>query len=237
MNPHFDEKANELLWTLLQMGGKAGTMLKSAMQALADRNPGPVEEILRLEDEVDGLQLRVDEEAIRLTALAQPVASDVRFLFMASRMAHEIERIADKSVSIGRHAIALAQVQRLPRSLDLPAMGQIASAMLRTSLDALLERDCGLAESVLAQEEKIDAYRDRVIDNLMIGGAESGEEVRRTLWLALVARALERIGDHASNIAEDVIYLVRGQDVRHRRPVPPPEAEPIDATDGDFDRA
>lgn len=236
MNPHFDEKANELLWTLLQMGGKAGTMLKAAMQVLAERNPGPVEEILRLEDEVDGLQLRVDEEAIRLTALAQPVASDVRFLFMASRMAHEIERIADKSVSIGRHAKALAYVPRLPRVLDLPEMGEIASAMLRTSLDALLERDCGLAESVLAQEEKIDAYRDRVIDDLMIGGVESGEEVRRTLWLALIARALERIGDHASNIAEDVIYLVRGQDVRHRRATPAHEA-PIDATDADFDRA
>ena len=155
--------------------------------------------------------------AVKLTALQQPVAADVRFLFMSSRIASELERIADQAVNIVENAKHLLSQPPLKPLVDLPIMAEFVQQMVRDSLTALLERNVELAEQVLEVERKVDAFKDRVFRSLLTYMMADPGTIQRALPLILVSRNLERIGDHATNIAEEVIYLVQGRDVRHGR--------------------
>jgi phosphate transport system protein len=157
----------------------------------------------------------VDDTAVKLTALQQPMAADVRFLFMSSRIASELERIGDQAVNICQNAKHVLQHPPLKPLVDLPIMAEFTQKMVRDSLTALTDRDIALAEEVLEVEKKIDAFRDQVFRTLLTYMMADPGTIPRALPLILISRNLERIGDHATNIAEEVIFLVQGRDIRH----------------------
>jgi phosphate transport system protein len=213
---HLDGKIQDLLERLLLMGRLAESMVQTALRVLIERNESLGAEIRRKEKEVNDLQIEIDDTAVKLTALQQPVGTDVRFLFMASRIATELERIGDQAVNIienAHHALKAAPMKPL---VDLPVMGEVAERMVRDSLNALVEKDCSLANRVLEEEKKVDAYRDQIFRVLLTYMMADPGTIERALALILISRNLERVGDHATNIAEEVIYLVEGREVRHR---------------------
>jgi phosphate transport system protein len=213
---HFDDQIEDLLQRLVLMGSLAESMIHLAVRALMERNEVHAEEVFRKEKEVNELQVEIDDRAVKLTALQQPVGADVRFLFMSSRIATELERIADQAVNVCQNAQVLLAAPPLKPLVDLPIMAEIAEAMVHDSLDALIRRDTTLAERVLVEEEKVDAFRDQIFRELLTYMMSDPGTIPRALALILISRNLERVGDHATNVAEEVIYLVQGRDVRHR---------------------
>jgi len=215
MQRHFDEQIQELLEKLLLMGSLAESMIQAAMRALIERNDSLGEEIYRKEEEVNDLQIEIDDRAIKLTALQQPVGTDVRFLFMASRIASELERIADQAVNIVQNVRHVLKSSALKPLIDLPLMGEIAEKMVREALQALVARDCVLANQVLEEEKKMDAFNNHIFRVLLTYMMADPGTIERALALILISRNLERVGDHATNIAEEVVYLVEGREIRH----------------------
>jgi len=213
---HLDEKIQELLERLLLMGRLAESMIQTALRVLIERNEALGAEIYRKEDEVNNLQIEIDDSAVKLTALQQPVGTDVRFLFMASRIATELERIGDQAINIIENAHHVIQAPPLKPLVDLPVMGEVAEKMVRDSLEALVEKNCSVANLVLEEEKKVDAYRDQIFRVLLTYMMADPGTIQRALALILISRNLERVGDHATNIAEEVIYMVEGREVRHR---------------------
>jgi phosphate transport system protein len=216
MQRHFDERMQELLEKLVRMGRVAESMIQTAMRALIERNEALCEEVFRKEEEVNELQIAIDDRAVKLTALQQPVAGDVRFLFMATRIATELERIGDQAVNICQNAHHVLKAAALKPLIDLPMMGELAEKMVREGLEALVARDCAMADSVLMDEKKADAFRDQIFRVLLTYMMGDPRVIEQALALILISRNLERVADHATNIAEEVIYLVEGREVRHR---------------------
>jgi len=215
MQRHFDEQIQELLEKLLLMGSLAESMIQAAMRALIERNDSLGEDIHRKEEEVNNLQIEIDDRAIKLTALQQPVGTDVRFLFMASRIASELERIADQAINIVQNIRHVLKASALKPLIDLPLMGEIAEKMVRDALQALVDRDCVLANQVLQEEKKMDAFNNHIFRVLLTYMMADPGTIERALALILISRNLERVGDHATNIAEEVVYLVEGREIRH----------------------
>jgi phosphate transport system protein len=213
---HLDEQLQELLERILLMGRLAESMIQLALRTLIERDELLGAEVNRKEKEVNDLQIEIDDSAVKLTALQQPVGSDVRFLFMASRIATELERIGDQAVNIIQNAHHVLKAPALKPLVDLPVMGEIAERMVRDSLEALVARDCSLAMKVLEEEKKVDAHRDQIFRVLLTYMMADPGTIERALALILISRNLERVGDHATNIAEEVIYMVEGREVRHR---------------------
>jgi phosphate transport system protein len=216
---HRDEQIQELLERLLLMGRLTESMIELALRALIERNESLGEDIYRKEREVNELQIEIDDGAVKLTALQQPVGGDVRFLFMASRIATELERIGDQTVNIIQNAHHVLKAPALKPLVDLPVMGEIAEKMVHDSLEALISRDCSLAARILEEEKKVDAYRDQIFRVLLTYMMADPGTIERALALILISRNLERVGDHATNIAEEVIYMVEGREVRHRHEI------------------
>ena len=213
---HLDEKIQALLERILLMGRIAESMMQLALRVLVERDESLAAEIFRKENEVNNLQIEVDDTAVKLTALQQPVGTDVRFLFMASRIATELERIGDQAVNIIHNTHHVLKAAPLKPLVDLPEMGEISERMVRNSLDALVAKDCELANKVLEEDKKVNAHRDRIFRVLLTYMMADPGTIERALALILISRNLERIGDHATNIAEEVIYMVEGREVRHR---------------------
>jgi phosphate transport system protein len=218
MQRHFDDQLQDLLQRLVLMGRLAEAMVHAAVRMLVERTEAPAAEIDAKEREVNDLQMEIDDRAVKLTALQQPVAADVRTLFMASRIASEIERIGDQAVNVRQNARVLIQDPPLKPLVDIPLMAEIAERMVRDGLDALVRRDCGLAQRILDEDEKkVDAFKDQIFRELLTYMMADPATIQRALALILISRNLERVGDHATNIAEEVIFIVKGRDVRHGR--------------------
>jgi len=198
------------------MGRLAESMIQAALRMLIERNVALFAEIERKEQEVNELQIEVDDRALKLAALQQPVANDVRLVFMATRIATELERIADQAINIGENAKFLLEAPPLKPFVDLPIMAQICQQMVANSLAAFVNRDVALAIEVLKEEEKVDAFKDQIFRELLTYMMADPATIPRAMSLILISRNLERVGDHSTNIAEEVIYLVQGRDVRHR---------------------
>jgi phosphate transport system protein len=220
-----DEQLHDLLQRVSRMGINAEVMIQKAVSVLTSRSEEPASEIFMREDEVNALQVEIDERAIKLTALHQPVARDVRFLFMATKIASELERVADQAVNICQNSHYVLECPATQLIIDVPIMAEIVQQMVRDSLTAMIDRDVNKANFVLEEEQKVDAFRDRIFRALLADIAEGSREVQRNLSLILIARNLERIGDHAPNIAEEVIYWIHGRDGRHGKGVPAQEVQ------------
>jgi len=191
-------------------------MVQTALRTLVERDEGLCPEVYRKEQQVNDLQIEIDDRAVKLTALQQPVGTDVRFLFMATRLSTELERISDLAVNICQNAHYLLKEPPLKPLVDLPMMGEIAEKMVRDGIEALVTKDCELANRVFLEEKKVDAFRNHIFRVLLTYMMGDPRTIERCLSLILIARNLERVGDHATNIAEEVIYLVEGREVRHR---------------------
>jgi phosphate transport system protein len=212
---HFEEQLDELFQRVVLMGAVTETMIQKAVDALVQRRESLADEVFEKEQEVNHLQVEVDETAIRLTALQQPMARDARFLFMASRIGGELERIADQAINICQNAHYALGGPPVKSLVELPIMAEIAQKMLRDSLTAMVRKDVNLANQVLEEERKVDAFRDQIFRTLLSYMSADPSAIQQAMSLILIARNLERIGDHATNIAEEVIYWIQGRDVRH----------------------
>jgi phosphate transport system protein len=223
----FHEQLQDLLKMVVSMGNLTEEMIRLAVRSLVVRDESLQEKVFAQEEEVNRLQVKVDEMAVRLTILQQPVARDARFLFMASRIGGELERIADQAINISqnaRHVIEAPPLPPLRPLVELPIMADVAQKMVRDSLTAMISRDVSMASIVLEEEKKVDAFRNRIFATLLTWMKEDPAAIERSLSLILIARNLERIGDHATNIAEEIIYWIQGRDVRHMKDQPPAAA-------------
>ena len=220
MHRHFDEQIQEIREKLVRMGGLAEAMISSALRMLIERDGRHFEDVTEREEQVNSLQIEIDHMAVRVTALQQPVGSDVRFLFMAARITSELERIGDQAINICQSAEHLLKAPPLKPFVDIPIMAEIAQRMVRDSLDALVRKDVSVAERVLQEEDKVDAFRDQIFRELLTYMMADPATIPRALSLILISRNLERVGDHATNIAEEVIYWIQGRDIRHHHEEP-----------------
>jgi phosphate transport system protein len=215
MERHFDQDLQQLKERILFMGSLAETMIHVAVKALVDRNRALIQDVYRHEEEVNKLQIEIDDSAIKMMALHQPAASDLRFLTAAMKINSDLERIADQAVNIAETTEYLLQEPQLKPLIDVPRMAQIASRMLKDALDSFVKRDEALARSVLVRDDEVDDLKDQVFRELLTYMISDPGTIKRGLDLILVSRNLERIADHATNIAEDVIYVILGKDIRH----------------------
>jgi phosphate transport system protein len=217
----FHAQLQDLFQRVVIMGSLAESMITTAVAGLVSRNESLLEEVFEKEQRVNELQVEVDDQAVKLTVLQQPVAQDARFLFMASRIGGELERIADQAINVCQNAKFVLEGPPLKPLIDLPIMADIAQGMVRDSVTAMINRDVALANKVLEEEEKVDAFRDQIFRTLLTYMMADPGTIQRAMSLILIARNLERIGDHATNVAEEVIYWIQGRDVRHGKALHP----------------
>jgi phosphate transport system protein len=222
----FDKELDGLKKMLLKMAGIAEAMIDQAIRELVDRNESVSAAVPEFEEQLNRLQIDIDADALMLIATQQPVAVDLRFIFAASKINSELERIGDLVVNITENAHTLLQEPPLKRLIDIPRMAELARKMVRESLNALVNEDVLLAQSVISADDQVDALKEQVIRELITFMAADAKTIERALSLILIARHLERIADHATNIAQDVIYLIQGRDVRHPRVQQAPAATP-----------
>ncbi len=197
------------------MGSLAERAVHQAVQAVLDVEEHMAESVLDEENAINEMQIEVDERVTRLLAQQQLVAIDLRFILAVSRINNDLERIGDQAVNIAQSALRILRHPQVKPYVDLPRMSEIAEGMVRDSLNALVRGDLDLARSVLARDDQVDLLRDQMFRELLTYMMENSAVVFPAFELILVAKNLERIGDHATNIAEDVIYIVAGRDVRH----------------------
>lgn len=220
MSRKFDEQLQALKGKVVAMGELVQRMVLKAMGALVDRDARLVEEVLQVEQDVDRMQIEIDNDAVVLMAIQSPVALDLRLILMAARINTELERVGDLCVNMCENVQLLLGEPPLKPLIDLPKMAATAERMLRESLQAFLEDSTERAVAVIRMDDEVDALNDQIFRELltfMIGDTKS---IPRALSLILLARNLERIADHATNIAEETVYVVRGEDIRHRGPPP-----------------
>ncbi|MEK6645099.1 MAG: phosphate signaling complex protein PhoU [Candidatus Firestonebacteria bacterium] len=215
MERHFDEELKSLNERILYMGGLIESMTYNAIKALVDRNADLVKEIFKTEDEVNKLHIEIDDKCLKLVALRQPTAVDLRFIASAMKINSDLERMGDQAVNIAENTEDLLKQPQLKPLIDLPKMADIAKNMVKDSLDAFVKKDVELAKSVLARDDEVDNLKDQIFRELLTYMIASPQNIERSLDLILISRNLERIGDHATNIAEDVIFMVIGKDIRH----------------------
>jgi phosphate transport system protein len=212
---HFEDALETLKERLLAMGGLAEERVRSAVSGLADRDPELVEQVLSGDEPINDLHIEVDDRCFKLLALHQPMAADLRAIVAAVKINTDLERVGDLAVNIAEAAKRYLQHPPVKPLIDIPRMGVIAQSMLRDALDAFVRRDVALAEKVLAEDDALDALKTQIFRELLTFMLSDPSTIEASLDLILVSRHLERIGDHATNVAEDVIFLVSARDVRH----------------------
>ena len=212
---YFDKDLGELKKKLIRMAAAAETMIDWAVRELFDRDERAAEGVPGHEQELNRLQIEIDEMVQTLIATHQPVAVDLRFLLAATRINSELERIGDLVVNITEAVPAIIRQPELKPLIDIPRMSELARRMVRESLEAFIQGDALKAQTVIATDDRVDALKEQVMRDLLTYMIADPKTVERALALILVSRHLERIADHATNIAEDVIYVVQGRDVRH----------------------
>jgi phosphate transport system protein len=216
MERHFEVELQALRDRLLAMGGLAETMIHTGIKALVDRDESLVQTVLAHEEEMDLLCIEIDDRCFTQMALHQPMASDLRLLVASIKINSDLERIGDQAVSIALRARSLLNQPRVKPLIDIPRMATIVQEMVRNSLDAFVRQDPELARRVIDGDDEVDNLRDQVFRELLTYMMGDPATIARALDLILISRNLERIADHATNIAEDVIYIVKGEDVRER---------------------
>ena len=212
---HFEEDLQALKKRLLEMGALVEQRVHQAIAALMERQPGPAEAVAQGDQEVNDLQIEIDDRCLKLLALQGPLASDLRLITAAMKINADLERIGDQAVNIAETALRVMVQPPLRPVLDLHRMAELAQKMTRDSLDAFVRRDAVLARAVLAQDDEVDLLKDQSFRVLLTYMMADPGTIERALSLILVSRHLERIADHATNIAEDVIFVVEAKDVRH----------------------
>ena len=213
--PHFQEELDQLKGRLLEMGGLAEERVRVAIQALVERDHALVDAVLAGDTPINQLHIEIDGRCVRLLALYQPMAVDLRVILSAVKINTDLERVGDLAINIAEAALHYLAHPAVKELIDIPRMAGIAQRMLRDALDAFVRRDTVLAQRVLDADDELDGLKTQVFRELLTFMLQSPETIEPAIDLLLVSRHLERIGDHATNIAEDVIFMVSARDVRH----------------------
>jgi phosphate transport system protein len=211
----YEQQLRTLKEKLLLIGYKAETAIADATRALVERQPSRAQRVVDEDDQVDQLELEIDDLCFEILAREQPVASDLRFITTAMKIVGDIERIGDNGVNIARRALEIMNEPELKPIIDVPVAAAAAQRILKQSLDAFVNSDAELAKRVIEGDKYIDDVCEQMLRELLTYMFEDPATISRALRLIFVARNLERVGDHAANIAEMVIFLVEGHDIRH----------------------
>ncbi|HEX9291754.1 MAG TPA: phosphate signaling complex protein PhoU [Anaeromyxobacteraceae bacterium] len=213
----YEQELKDLRDKLLAMGGKVEAAIASSVRAITERNSELAERVKASDVEVNRLEVDIDGACRRLLALRQPAASDLRFITTALKIVTDLERMGDLAVNIAERAMDLAQAPPLRPFHDLSSLADLSEAQLKKALDAFVERDPVKAEEVMKGDDLLDALYLKIFNELLQLMMEDSRAIRRATAMMFAAKHLERFGDHAINVAEMVVYMVRGTDVRHPR--------------------
>jgi phosphate transport system protein len=211
----FDEELKNLKEKLLRMAGLVEESIELSIEALKEQKDEPIQSVLKNEERINQLDVEVDETCLRLMALRQPMAGDLRFITSAMKINSELERMGDLAVNVSEQAAILNKLPPLKPLIDIPRMARQAQAMVRDSINAFINRDEALARSVCERDDEVDALDEQIFRELLTYMMEDAANISRAVALILVSRNLERMADHATNVGEDVIYLVRGKSIKH----------------------
>jgi phosphate transport system protein len=212
---HFQEELEQLKNRLLEMGGLAEERVRTAVDGLVSRDLTLVQQVLQGDGPINQLHIEVDNRCFMLLALHQPMAVDLRAIVSAVKINTDLERVGDLAVNIAEAVTRYLEHPPVKELIDIPRMARVAQTMLRDALDAFVRRDTALAEAVLNQDDELDGLKTQVFRELLTYMLQAPSTIEPALDLILISRHLERIGDHATNIAEDVIFMVSAKDVRH----------------------
>jgi phosphate transport system protein len=212
---HFEEELQALKQRLLGMGDLVEERVHRAVRSLIERRLDEAERVIASDQEVNSLQIEIDDRCLKLLALQQPMATDLRLITSAMKINADLERIGDQAVNIAENVLKILPQPPLKPLIDIPRMAEIAQKMTRDALDSFVKKDAELARTVLQRDDEVDSLKDQVFRELLTYMMADPGTIQRALALILISRNIERIADHATNIAEDVIFLVEAKDVRH----------------------
>ena len=215
MERHFDEELTHLKQRLLQMGDTAQEMIGLAIKSLVERKESLAQNVFSLEEKVNHMEIEIEDAVLKLLALRQPAARDLRLLTAVLKINNDLERVADQAVNISEISVFLLKEPPLKPLIDIPHMANLAQKMIKNSLDAFVQHDPKLAKEVCQDDDEVDRINDQIFRELLTYMMEDPKSITRAVDLILVSRNLERIADHATNISEDVIFIEEGKNIKH----------------------
>ena len=215
MERHLDHELRALKDELLRMASLTEAAIGQAVQALVSRDAELARSVIVSDDAINMAEIEIDERCLKLLALYHPEATDLRFITMAFKSNSDLERMGDLAVNIAERTLDLLQQPLLKPLIDIPRMAALAQAMVRDSLDAFVQRNVTLARDVCRRDSDVDALNDQIFRELLTYMLQDPASIERAVGLILIGRHLERIADHATNLAEDVVYLVEGKTIKH----------------------
>ncbi|WP_404423482.1 phosphate signaling complex protein PhoU [Nibricoccus sp. IMCC34717] len=215
MKRFFDAELETFRSHLLLMGERSMEQVRLALRALTEANIALADQVIAADDEIDQLEVKIDEEAVRYMNLRSPIASELRLVIVGMKASHDLERVGDEATSIARRAVRLAAEPPLKPYIDIPRMGSIALEMLRDALDCFLHGDTEKAMAIIRRDAEVDTLNKQLYRELTSYMVEKPVNISRALELMFVSKSIERIADHATNIAEEMVYLAHARDIRH----------------------
>jgi phosphate transport system protein len=217
----YGEELKKLREEILYMGGLVEDQIQKAVKSLVDRDSEMAQIIIERDHEVNRLDVEIDDRCIRLLALHQPAGKDLRFITTGLKITTDLERIGDMSVNLCERALELNQEPQLKPYIDIPRMARIAQRMIRESLDAFVREDTDLALKVCKEDEEIDQLNSQIFREVISFMIEDPHTINRAMKISSISKYLERMADHATNIAEMVIFMAKGKSIRHMKELPP----------------
>ena len=214
----YDAELNEIREKLLEMGGKVEMMISNAMKSLVERDSKLAEQTIEFDHEINHLEVEIDEKCLQVLATRQPTARDLRFITLALKIVTDLERIGDQCAAVAKRALELNREPPLKPYIDLPRMAHWASVMVKEALDAFVRYDDELALKVCNDDQFVDDLNEQIQRELITFMMEEPETISRAIRINYISKCIERIADHATNIAEMVIFMVKGKDIRHTIP-------------------
>ncbi|MBN1587098.1 MAG: phosphate signaling complex protein PhoU [Candidatus Omnitrophica bacterium] len=215
MNRQFDSEQIELQGKLLHMAGLAEEAIGNAVRALESRDSALADAVIQNDEAINLSEIEIENQCLRLLALRSPEATDLRFITMIFKINNDLERIGDLAVNIAERSLDLLRSPLLKPLIDIPRMADIAQGMVKDALDAFVRRDADLAVEVCRRDDQVDLINDQLFRELLTYMLQDPTSIERAVGLIFVGRHLERIADHSTNIAEDVVYLVKGKTIKH----------------------
>ncbi|MCM2356982.1 MAG: phosphate signaling complex protein PhoU [Geobacteraceae bacterium] len=214
----YDLELNEIRQKLLEMGGKVEVMITNSMKSLVERDSALAAETIAFDHQINHLEVEIDEKCLQVLATRQPAARDLRFLTLALKIVTDLERIGDQCAAIAKRAMELNREPPLKPYIDLPRMAQAAGVMVKEALDAFVRGDDAMALKVCRDDQFVDDLNEQIQRELLSFMIEDPETISRAIKINYISKCLERIADHATNVAEMVIFMVKGKDIRHTIP-------------------
>ncbi len=215
METHFQRELEELKESLLEMAAFVEEAISNAVQSLVKRDSDLAQKTFEGEDKINDMELAIDDHCLKLLALKQPMAADLRFITSAMKFVTDLERMGDQAVNIAERATSLNQEPQLKPYLDIPKMAKITQSMVKDVLDSFVNQDSKLARSVCERDDLVDGLNDQVFRELLTYMMSDPKTITRAVHLMIVCRSLERIADHATNLAEDVIFMLDARVIKH----------------------